>query len=108
MTNKVIYSKEFWQDIIAIGDYFERNDAPEAARKITLGIMASTDSLGDNPEMGKVFFLFGRVATKYRFIIHNRYVIFYTFRDEEIIVARVFDTRTDYISRMLTVLEVKA
>ena len=97
----IIRSAEYFEDLIAIDEYYSiEKESPGAAMDIIAGIEGAVELLKTEPYMGKVY-SYRNIPTQYRFIVHSQYIIFYTFRNDEIWVVRAFDTRTDYISVLI-------
>ena len=63
------------------------------------GIENTVGYLERQPELGKRYEYDG-MKTPYRFLVFDRFIIFYIVRKDTVIVARVFDTRMEYISEL--------
>ena len=98
MRAKVNYSPEFLNDLFRISDYIESQFYdPDAADRITFGIVDATDHLADFPESGAPIFLPGGLDSGYRFVIFQGYLAVYQIRFDEVYVARAVHEKEDYM-----------
>ena len=98
MRAKVNYSPEFLNDLFRISDYIESQFYdPDAADRITSGIVDATDHLADFPESGAPIFLPGGLDSGYRFVIFQGYLAVYQIRFDEVYVARAVHEKEDYM-----------
>ena len=87
MERKIVWTERASGDIEAIGRYIARRD-PNAAGRIGLGIYDRAQILQQNPEAGSL--LDELRAGGWRKLIYRRWKIIYTFRDETIIIGRIW------------------
>ncbi len=98
---KIGRSPEYFNDLISIDEYYSvLKDASDTALRIIKGIEDAVERLSNEPLLGMEYCFCG-VPTGYRYIKHGIYIIFYIVLDDHILIARAFDTRTDYISVLL-------
>lgn len=97
---RVERSPEYFADLTRIDDFFSiEMESPKAALKMIRGIENTVGYLDERPELGKSYEYNG-MKTPYRFLVFERFIIFYVVRKETVVVARVFDTRMEYISEL--------
>jgi plasmid stabilization system protein ParE len=87
MERKVVWTERASGDIEAIVRYIARRD-PNAAGRIGVGIYDRVQILQQNPVAGSI--LDELRAGGWRKLIYRRWKIIYTFRDETIIIGRVW------------------
>jgi plasmid stabilization system protein ParE len=87
MELKIVWTERASGDIEAIVRYIARRD-PSAAGRIGVGIHDRVQILQQNPEAGSI--LNELRAGGWRKLIYRRWKIIYTFRDETIIIGRVW------------------
>ena len=98
MAAKVNYSPEFLDDLFRISCYIESQFYdPDAAARITSGIMDATDHLADFPESGAPIFLPGGLDSGYRFVLFQGYLAIYQIHFNEVYVARAVHEKEDYM-----------
>ena len=87
MERKIVWTERASGDIEAIVRYIARRD-PNAAGRIGVGIYDRVQILQQNPEAGSI--LDELRAGGWRKLIYRLWKIIYTFRDETIIVGRIW------------------
>ena len=87
MERKIVWTERASGDIEAIVRYIARRD-PNAAGCIGVGIYDRVQILHQNPEAGSI--LDELRAGGWRKLIYRRWKIIYTFRDETIIIGRIW------------------
>ena len=87
MERKIVWTERASGDIEAIMRYIARRD-PNAAGHLGVGIYDRVQILRQNPEAGSI--LDELRAGGWRKLIYRRWKIIYTFRDETIIVGRIW------------------
>ena len=87
MERKIVWTERASGDIEAIVRYIARRD-PNAAGRIGVGIYDRVQILQQNPEAGSI--LDELRAGVWRKLIYRRWKIIYTFRDETIIIGRIW------------------
>ena len=93
-------SPEYFADLMRIDDFFSfEMESPKAALKMIRGIENTVGYLEGQPELGKRYEYDG-MKSPYRFLVFDRFIIFYVVQKDTVIVARVFDTRMEYISEL--------
>ena len=98
MPYRINYSPEFLDDLFEIGDYIESQfHDPEAAERVTNGIVDATDILADHPEAGARVFLPGGLDSGYRFVVFQGYLAVYRIQLGEIYIARAVHEKQDYL-----------
>ena len=98
MRYKLNYSPEYMEDLLRISDYIEvQFHDPDAADRITEGIVDATDILAEYPESGARIFLPGGLDSGYRFVVFQGYLSIYQIRYGEVYVARAIHEKQDYM-----------
>ncbi|MBQ3303990.1 MAG: type II toxin-antitoxin system RelE/ParE family toxin [Clostridia bacterium] len=98
MRYRINYSPEFLNDLFEIGDYIESQyQNPQAADRITDGIVDATDILAEYPETGARIFLPGGLDSGYRFVIFQGYLAVYRIQPGEVFVVRAVHEKQDYM-----------
>ena len=98
MRYRINYSPEFLDDLFEIGDYIESQfHNPEAAERVTNGIIDTTDILADYPGTGARVFLPGGLDSGYRFVAFQGYLAVYRLQPGEIYIARAVHEKQDYM-----------
>lgn len=87
MERKIVWTERASGDIEAIVRYIARRD-PNAAGRIGVGIYDRVQILQQNPEAGSI--LDELRAGGWRKLVYRRWKIIYTFRDETIIIGRIW------------------
>ena len=87
MERKIVWTERASGDMEAIVRYIARRD-PNAAGRIGVGIYDRVQILQQNPEAGSI--LDELRAGGWRKLIYRRWKIIYTFRDETIIIGRIW------------------
>ena len=77
-------------------------DSPDAAAKIGNAIYSQIEKLSDFPEMGTSLSIRINIKTDYRFIVCDRYLIFYKVEGEYVSVYRILHGARDYLSILFT------
>ena len=87
MERKIVWTERASGDIEAIVRYIARRD-PNATGRIGVGIYDRVQILQQNPEAGSML---DELRTGgWRKLIYRRWKIIYTFRDETIIIGRIW------------------
>lgn len=98
MRYEIHYSPEFLNDLFEIGDYIESQFRdPDAADRITNGIVDATDVLAAYPETGARIFLPGGLDSGYRFVVFRGYLAVYRIQPGGVYVARAVHEKQDYM-----------
>lgn len=98
MGGRVNYSPAFLEDLFNIGEYIERQLMnPDAAARVTGGILDATEVLAAYPESGARVFLPGGLDSGYRFVRFQGYLAVYRLRGGEVYVARAVHEKQDYM-----------
>ena len=94
----IVVSKEARKDLISIHDYI-RDDLsnPEAARQTMKGLRACIHKLSDMPERGKPLDAVLPFHTDFRFIVYQKYKVFYLYSGNKVEVVRILHTLQDFI-----------
>lgn len=95
------YSPEFQNDLDNIADYIVSEFCdPDAAERITNGILNATEILAEYPESGRKVFFPNAMDSGYRFVVYRDYVAVYRFEWNEVYVVRAVNTRQDYMREL--------
>ena len=87
---KVIVSKQARDDLIDIHDYiYNVLENPDAAHRILGMLKRGIESLSKMPLRGKPLNVILTVNSEYRFLVCERYRIFYLFNNDKIEVVRI-------------------
>lgn len=98
MRNKLEYSPKAQKDLDDIWDYIEHKlYNPDAARRVVNGILDRIDQLGDFPKTGAELEFSDGIRSGYRFVIFEKYIIFYRIGAESVIyIDRILYGARDY------------
>ena len=72
-----------------------------AAERITRAILSSSSNLKSFPQMGIALSEKINIHTAIRYIVSEKYLIFYTIDENFISVVRILDSRTNYLQTLL-------
>ena len=98
MRYSVQFSPQFLRDLYEIEDYITYTfHDPQAAQRITDGIVNATDILADYPETGARIFLPGGLDSGYRFVIYQGYLAIYAIRPDGVYIVRAVHEKQDYM-----------
>lgn len=98
MRCNVRYSPAFLDDLMRIEEYIKTQfHDPDAAARVTDGILDATEALAGCPESGARVFLPGGLDSGYRFVIYKGWLAVYTLRSGEVCVARAVHEKQDYM-----------
>lgn len=73
-------------------------DSGEAATKIVNAIIEKIESLAHFPEMGMMLMDKIKLKSKYRYIICDKYLIFYIYERNIVSIQRILHGKRDYMS----------
>ncbi len=94
----MIVSPAARRDLTGIHDYISDELAnPDAALRILKLLRDSIESLRDMPERGKPLDAILSVHTGYRFLVCEKYLVFYLCDGEQVEIIRVLHTLQDYM-----------
>ncbi|MCQ2443731.1 MAG: type II toxin-antitoxin system RelE/ParE family toxin [Oscillospiraceae bacterium] len=72
-----------------------------AADRIQRNILKKAELLRENPEMGRLLSSkFDGLESNIRYMVVVNYLVFYSIGEKEIIVTRILDGRTDYLTEL--------
>lgn len=95
---KVVVSREARNDLININDHIrDELQSPDVARRILSELKKAVISLQDMPERGKPLDSIIAVHTEYRYLVCERYRIFYLSDGDTVEVVRILHTPRDYM-----------
>ena len=83
-------------DINEVREYI-REENINAINKFTEGLTETMEKLSQFPEMGMKLSNKIEVKTDYRYFIHEDYIIFYKFDNDNLFVYRILSSKRDYI-----------
>jgi plasmid stabilization system protein ParE len=92
---KVVWLATAKRDLRRIQTYFEAVGAPESGFHAVRRILEKSLILGSFPFLGPVEESSTKAASKYRKIIAEKYIIYYTVQDDQVVIAAVTDGRKD-------------
>ncbi len=102
MENKIHYSPEALQDLSDIGDYISMSlGNPQAALKTLNSILKDIDLLAANPKLGAPLSSITELISDYRFLLVNKYMVFYRESNNKIFIDRILYSRRNYLSVLL-------
>jgi plasmid stabilization system protein ParE len=93
MEIKILWTNESRYRLKEIFDYLAFNSSENRAFKIVNEILASTNILFKNPEIGQREKLLKNRKNNYRYLLCRKYKIIYWQQENFIYIATVFDTR---------------
>lgn len=97
----VIVSREARKDLVGIHEYVsEELNNPDAALRILRALRKSIDALNSMPERGTSLDAILPVHTEYRFIVCEKYCIFYLCDENNVEVVRILHQLQDYMSAL--------
>ena len=92
------YSVEFIADLDKIETiYRDILFIPDSGKKLISGLLETCDKIEKFPLMGIDLKTKTNIENNYRFIVYNKYLLFYTITDDTPTMVRVLDGRTDYL-----------
>ncbi len=98
MQYRVEYSPEFLRDLDEIWVYiYQEYQNPDAAERITNGIVDTTEILLTFPYSGRVVYLPGGMDSGYRILVFEGYVISYRVFQDVVQVTRAVSSLQDYM-----------
>lgn len=101
---KIRYTPQAQLDLRAIKDYIgNKLMNKSAAIRISRAILKSCSLLKDNPYLGRDLSDMIDEPSDYRYIICERYLVFYLIEEGYISVERIVDGRTDYVSTIFDI-----
>ncbi|MDO4549523.1 MAG: type II toxin-antitoxin system RelE/ParE family toxin, partial [Clostridia bacterium] len=91
-------SKEARNDLEGIRQYIiDTLCNPDAATRIMLMLKSGVASLSEFPERGKPLDSILSVHTEYRFLVCEKYCIFYIYNGSTVEIVRIFHQMQDYM-----------
>ena len=100
---KVIVSQEARNDLIGIRQYIrEELDNPDAAARILGMLKKRMLALSEMPERGTPLDAILSVHTEYRFLVCEKYCVFYLYDGETVEVVRVLHQMQDYLRALFS------
>jgi addiction module RelE/StbE family toxin len=85
------------QDVVDIKNYIRNEfDNPVAAERIANRIINSYERLETSPYLGKRLDAVSKIKSDYRFLVCERYLIFYDVNENNVSVHRVIHGKRDY------------
>lgn len=95
---KVVVSREARNDLISIQNYIrDELQSPDASRRILDELKKAITGLQDMPERGKPLDSILSVHTEYRYLVCERYRIFYLSDGDTVEIVRILHTLQDYM-----------
>ena len=95
---KVVVSREARNDLISIQNYIrDELQSPDASRRILGVLKKAITGLQDMPVRGKPLDSILSVHTEYRYLVCERYRIFYLSAGETVEIGRIRHTLQDYM-----------
>lgn len=102
---KVVVSLAARKDLISIHDYIrDELDNPNTAKRIMGMLRKSIESLQAMPERGKLLDAVLTVHTEYRFLVCEKYKVFYLYDGETVEIVRIIHSLQDYIRALFDTL----
>lgn len=97
----VTMSQEARKDLVNIHSYIrEELRNPDAAARIIKALRQSIEALEDMPERGTPLDTVLMVHTDYRFIVCEKYCVFYLYYDGTVEVVRILHQMQHYMSAL--------
>lgn len=97
----IIISKEARQDLLSIHAYIRDDLAnPEAARETMKGLKSCIHTLSHMPERGKPLDAVLPLHTDFRFLVHQKYKVFYLFDGNKVEVLRILHTLQNHLQAL--------
>ena len=91
MVRKLVWSDNSKEDLFIILDYWlKRSGTKKYSKNLFNSISKTTKLLQYYPEIGRVY-----KELNIRFLVKDKYQIFYNFTDTEIYILHVWDSRRD-------------
>lgn len=97
MNAKIKINPLVTEDLKGIKNYISEDNL-DVAIKTVKEIIEKIDSLAQFPEMGKLLTYKIKLKSKYRYIICNKYLIFYIFEKDTVYIQRILHGKMDYMS----------
>jgi len=95
---KVTVSLTARKDLVSIHGYIcDELDNPDAAKRIMSMLRKGIESLQSMPERGKSLDAVLAVHTEYRFLVCEKYKVFYLYDGETVEIVRIIHSMQDYI-----------
>ena len=83
-------------DMNEIKEYIGQ-DSPEAANRVINNIFDKIESLSNFPNLGLSLSEKIGITTRYKYLICDKYIVFYLFENEVISIMRVIHGKRDYL-----------
>lgn len=97
----VVVSKEARNDLVGIRRYIgEELCNPDAAKRILRALRQCVESLAELPERGTPLDAILRVHTEYRFLVCEKYCVFYLYDGSQVEVVRILHQLQDYMNAL--------
>lgn len=97
--NRIRLNPKALEDLKGIKAYIsEELDNPSAAKKILSGIIESYERLIDFPFMGRDLSSKINIKTDYRYLVCDKYIVFYKYDEQYISIYRVLYSKRDYLN----------
>lgn len=98
MKHNLHYSPEALRDLDDIWDYIVLDLCnPTAAEKIINGILDTITPLEDFAEMGTPLNAITAVVSDYRYLLHEKYLVFYRVYAEDVFIDRILQGSRNYL-----------
>ncbi len=95
---KLQYTPAAIADLQGLKDYISKTlHNPKAAKRIAKRIMDHCSNLKLHPQMGMSLAAKTGVDTDLRYLVCEQYVAMYRAEGDFILIARILDSRTDYV-----------
>jgi toxin ParE1/3/4 len=85
------------EDLLEIIEYIALDNS-SAAEKMLARFEKALDLLSDNPSVGRLVRDERLKLLQYRFLVVDRYVVFYLFRDKKVLVCRILHGARDLLT----------
>ena len=103
MKNKIHYTAEALRDLDEVWDYIGINlNSPNAADRIVNRIINDIDLLKDYTAIGVELSEVTGLESDYRYIISGKYIIFYRFYQDVIMIDRIVHSRREHIQKLFS------
>lgn len=98
---KIIYTPAAYSDLLALNEYItDKLHNPIAAERIISHIVKSCSNLKQMPLSGMLLSSKIQVDTDLRYLICEKYLVFYRIAENEIHIIRILDGRTNYAAQL--------
>jgi toxin ParE1/3/4 len=85
------------EDLLEVAEYIAL-DNPAAAEKMLGRFEKAFDLLADNPASGRRARDERLKLLQYRFLMVDRYLVFYLFRDKKVLICRILHRARDFLT----------